>query len=61
MAKDWKYIERCRKMKHGYFKKLRELQTYGKENRIPERIKETKESIWCLHGEIKEYYLNLKR
>lgn len=57
MAKDWNYIEQCRQQKHGYIKKLRELQTYGKENKIPQRIQEIKDSVWCLHGEIKEFNL----
>lgn len=55
MAKDWNYIEHLRTMKHNYFKKLRELKTYGNENRNPQRIQETKDSIKLISSEIRNF------
>lgn len=45
MKRSWEQMEHWRKMKHGYFKKLRIYQGYGKENRMAERLAEIKSSI----------------
>ena len=45
-------LQHLRKMKIGYKKKLKELKTYGSENRNPERIADTISSIQVINSEI---------
>lgn len=45
-------IQHLKTMRSNYFKKLRQLQGYGNENRNPQRVQETKDSIKIVCNEI---------
>lgn len=51
MDKEQKYYHH-KAMYLGYFRKLRELKTYGKEHKNPERIADVKSSIRVLAKEL---------
>lgn len=58
---DKENLEHSKKMRSSYKKKLKQLRTFGTANRIPERIKETEDSIKLLDEDIKKWKLKIAK
>ena len=58
---DKEYLDHYKKMRSSYKKKLKQLKTFGTANRIPERIKETEDSIKLLDTEIERLIIAKKK